>query len=421
MLFFNLFFRVMIFCATCSLAADGCGSTVFGDGGYSVRCGDECTGGEGFCTCGEGAKKFNHRDNTTWCCNASQCEKNGKDIVCKMGTLLPLSTPCQGKCNTGRSFNAGRQYWTCDSREQCIKIQHWQDKTHHCKDRSDERKRQEDVFSPVQWDLLTTCYVLGNTHLPGVMCSGQGHPGDCMDYSRWCNDKSVMKCGELGGRTSVHTEVCSNNTFWTGKTCRGWRKDGRRCSSGYSGQCFYPESHGSSFLLKTCKDGSHDILPLLPWSDSCPPTFFSCLVNNRNSCLSPYLHCDLHPQCDDGADEKNCKYVYKMKGLTKPSGTRTCHHLHYGPGNKINKSEVEILALSCDGGLPECAGGVDEMCDPLLDRFGLCKSFINMLVPLLNSLYFQTLCLLLSPSYPCFHRSSSWCCKGTGGPEGLIH
>ena len=60
MLFFNLFFLVMIFCANCSLAADGCGSTVFGDGGYSVRCGDECTGGEGFCTCGEGAKKFNH-------------------------------------------------------------------------------------------------------------------------------------------------------------------------------------------------------------------------------------------------------------------------------------------------------------------------------------------------------------------------
>ena len=81
------------------------------------------------------------------------------------------------------------------------------------------------------------------------------------------------------------------------------------------------------------------------------------------------------PQCDDGGDEKNCKYIYKQKRLTKLSGTKPCHHLHYGPGNKINKPEVWILALSCDGGDPECYGGIDEMCDPLLNRLELCKSF----------------------------------------------
>ena len=115
------------------------------------------------------------------------------------------------------------------------------------------------------------------------------------------------------------------------------------------------------------KDKSHDILPL-PKNGSCPPTYFFCLVNKIESCLAPFLQCDIHPNCDSGEDEKNCKFVYRRKSLTKPSGTRTCHHLHYGPGNKINKPEVEILALSCDGGQPECAGGVDEMCD---DKMGL--------------------------------------------------
>ena len=80
-----------------ALSADGC------DGDWSVRCGDECTGREGSCTCGEGAEKFNNLDNTSWCCNASDCKKTGEDIVCKKGTLLPLTTPCQGECNTGIS------------------------------------------------------------------------------------------------------------------------------------------------------------------------------------------------------------------------------------------------------------------------------------------------------------------------------
>ena len=56
-----------------TLSADGCGS-----GEYSVRCGEECTGDEGYCTCGEEAEKFDYRDNTTWCCNASECEQTGK-------------------------------------------------------------------------------------------------------------------------------------------------------------------------------------------------------------------------------------------------------------------------------------------------------------------------------------------------------
>ena len=48
--------------------ADGCDDRV------NVRCGDECTGDVGSCS-GEDAKKFDSRDNTSWCCNATDCEK----------------------------------------------------------------------------------------------------------------------------------------------------------------------------------------------------------------------------------------------------------------------------------------------------------------------------------------------------------
>ena len=356
-----------------TLSADGCG-------GARVRCGDECTGEYGSCTCGNDAEKFDYRDNTSWCCNASSCEKTGADIVCKRGTLLPLTTPCQGECNTGRSYFAARQYWGCDSRDQCIKIQYLEDGVQHCRDRSDERKINQNLYSPIQWDKLTPCLVNDDEKKPGVACSGQGLYNNCLDYHAWCNERTVMKCSELGGLTSVHTQVCSNNTFWAPRTCRTefWNEDekilvsyeGRRCSSEYSGQCYFPHSN-HWYFTKTCRDRSHDIQPL-PSNGSCPSTFFSCLVEKRESCLSPHLVCDIHPQCDSGEDEKSCKHVYKIKRLTKLSGTRTCHHLHYGPDNVINKPEVEILALTCDG-VPECAGGVDEMCDPLLTRAQLCK------------------------------------------------
>ena len=179
---------------------------------------------------------------------------------------------------------------------------------------------------------------------------------------------AMRECQELGGLTTVHSQVCSNNSFWLKHPCTAWGYEGRRCNSEYSGQCYYPDSY-DWYLTKTCRDRSHDILPK---NGSCPPTYFSCLINKMESCLSEYLHCDVHPQCDDGADEKNCKHVYKIKRLTKASGTRPCHHLFYGPNNNINKPEVEIVALPCDGEV-ECAGGVDEKCDPILTNFELCE------------------------------------------------
>ena len=63
-----------------TLSADGCGHSQNGsDGGRSVKCGTECTGNDGSCTCGVGTKSFNHLDNTTWCCGGSDCTKTEED------------------------------------------------------------------------------------------------------------------------------------------------------------------------------------------------------------------------------------------------------------------------------------------------------------------------------------------------------
>ena len=112
-------------------AADGCERG-------SVRCGQNCTGYRGYCTCGAGEERFNRYNDTVWCCNGDQCEKRGNDIICAQGNQQALTTPCNGQCNDHRSFGAARQYTVCKNRRQCIKTQFWQDDTFHCKDRSDE-------------------------------------------------------------------------------------------------------------------------------------------------------------------------------------------------------------------------------------------------------------------------------------------
>ena len=368
----ELLVTILILLPKLTTAADGCGSGRKGK--HSVRCGEECTGNGGYCTCGDGNKIFDYRNDTAWCCNASQCTKNNKmNITCKYGTLLPLSTPCQGKCNNEISYFSARQYLACDNKDQCIKLQHWQNTVHHCKDRSDERKPLDSVYSEIDWDKIRDCNYGGQEDRPGLTCHGQGVHSDCLEYHEWCNYKNVLKCRELGGRTSVHDEICSNNTFWTLKPCTHRNHEGKRCSSGYSGQCYYPTYPGG-WLQRTCKDGSHDMIEMSQ-NGSCPSHYFSCLVGGNTSCLAGYLHCDLHPQCDDGLDEDGCKFIYKRKRLTKSSGTRPCFSLHYGEGNMINKPTVEILALSCDGGQPECAGGVDEIyCNKeIMSKFEICK------------------------------------------------
>ena len=239
-------------------------TTVGADDCAGVRCGEECTGALGFCTCGKDAKKFTVFDNTTWCCNASLCERNGIDIICMKGTPLPLTTPCQGHCNTADRSNTGRKYRMCESKDQCVKIQYWQDnEAVDCKDHSDEKKMEDDVFSPIQWDKLATCYVTDDRSYPGVKCSGQGLSEDCLPYKEWCRETWLMQCEELGGRTSVHTEICSNKTFWSGRPCKYGDlegSEGRRCSTKYPGQCSYSDSAGWTQNPRTCTEHiSHGI------------------------------------------------------------------------------------------------------------------------------------------------------------------
>ena len=164
--YFFLYLVVCFLSVDQILGADGCGKAVGAHvGGYSVKCGDDCTGPRGSCQCGEGSKKFDVFDNTTWCCNGNQCKKevsewrgkNQTNIVWKYGNPIPLTTTCNGKCNTGISYFAARQYKNCENKKQCIKIQHWEDNTYHCNDRSDEKKRPEDAFLPINWDFLTPC------------------------------------------------------------------------------------------------------------------------------------------------------------------------------------------------------------------------------------------------------------------------
>ena len=102
----------------------------------------------------------------------------------------------------------------------------------------------------------------------------QGVDDDCLVYVKWCTDRVVIKCTELGGRTTVDRAVCSNTTYWLKHPCTYSNYEGKRCDSEYIGQCYYPDTD-HWFISKTCRERSHDIQPN---NGSCPPTYFSCLV-----------------------------------------------------------------------------------------------------------------------------------------------
>jgi hypothetical protein len=212
-----------------------------------------------------------------------------------------------------------------------------------------------------------------------VTCAGASVRDDCLYYYEWCNDKFVASCSHLGGLTTLHQEVCGNNTYWNPKTCRAGDEDGVRCSSAWSGQCFYPNTIYWN-LKKTCADGSDEIhsrgtncsnladpnkctsscLTPTPGCTACTNTsYINCTREGLDVCIAPHLLCDLHPNCDEGEDEKDCMFVYKKKGLTSIYGTFPCDAPFYGPGNKITNATVKILAVRCNS-VPECWDDQDE-------------------------------------------------------------
>ena len=140
---------------------------------------------------------------------------------------------------------------------------------------------------------------------------------------------------------------------------------------------------------KTCKDRSDEIFPDGP---NCPRDSVHCQRKGKNVCLAPILRCDLHPNCDNGEDEKNCKEVYKQKKLTLRQGTMTCFAPHYGPNNTITNATVEILAVACDRKHYECWNHEDEngCMDEVLNRFELCKFLFSQAFKLKFALIFSS-------------------------------
>ena len=116
---------------------------------------------------------------------------------------------------------------------------------------------------------------------------------------------------------------------------------------------------------------------------------------------------------------KNCKFRHQQKGASKMGGTRTCYSRHYWPGNKINKPPVEILAVNCDGGIPECDGDYDEIyCDDkeILSRYQLCEYSLHF-----HLFSNSNLSLLFSPLQRCHHHHLRVHPEASEEPAGVPH
>ena len=102
----------------------------------------------------------------------------------------------------------------------------------------------------------------------------------CLAYSYWCRTDQVYTCSLLGNITSTDPVICSNSTFWEGRSCQYYYEEGRRCDGTNPGQC--------SYSYRPCSDSSEHVhrLPSL-----CPDP--ATLVYNR----------DTHPQCRDYCEE----------------------------------------------------------------------------------------------------------------------
>ena len=103
--------------------------------------------------------------------------------------------------------------------------------------------------------MLTPC---NNSHgIQGFNCSGH-----CVPLVDWCNPSKILTCEELFNKTAtaktVDPVLCSNQSFWEDKPCKGWRRY-RRCTGDRPGQCntYQRESGGYAYGSK-CVDGSHE-------------------------------------------------------------------------------------------------------------------------------------------------------------------
>ena len=216
------------------------------------RCGDICVAESAACKCGEAT--FRAGDHK-WCCEDAPCTGKGKlgsysynsntyygGAQCD-GRPLNLTEPCLGGCNfykeVTRNVNGDvRGYIPCNINSseitQCIREHDVRDGKFDCKNRADEEPFAtgfEDTSSLLN-DLdgiLLPCKT-GSAHragLEGFICKGYIEPlstGSCLETGSWCSS-SVYSCDELVGKTATGTtidhQLCSNQSFWEGKSCDG--------------------------------------------------------------------------------------------------------------------------------------------------------------------------------------------------------
>ena len=220
------------------------------------------------------------------------------------------------------------------------------DGKYQCIDRSDENPYSK-ITKQLNLTRIRRCKPSSWGLGLGLTCSGRRN--GCLPREHWCATERLgtpIYCDQLGGFTPNTPELCSNYTFWSQHPCP---EEYPRCTGSRSGQC----SRGK------CDDKSDIYHPVN--SSECAEDSEKCLKDGVSVCLDLTLRCDMHPQCDEGEDEKDCSDAYVTKGMISQSATYSCQSPHHND-DSITPT-VKILATRCDG-REECFRGEDEAdCD----------------------------------------------------------
>ena len=227
---------------------------------------------------------------------------------------------------------------------QCIWRNKVGDSKYQCVDRSDETPYSK-TKPPLDLTRLQTCDTSAGT---GLTCSDVWD--GCLHRGDWRRSDYTSTCDELGGLPANIPELCTNFTFWSQHPCP---EDWYRCDGANSGQC------GGGGNGRKCEDKSDIYHP--GNSSACELDSVRCNKKGEMVCLDLSLKCDMHPQCDEGEDEKDCSDTYVTRGLISPSATYRCQSPHHNDNS--DTPTVTNWASRCDG-REECFLGEDEAdCD----------------------------------------------------------
>ena len=335
-----------------------------------------------------------------------------KDGICLDGNTLPLTATCRKVCNyhpqdDDRGLDTQRSHIPCEDSKQCVQESkvcrgeaicldksdlkwckqpkraeekcpfdhYWCDKTmglpgqcihsqqvsdrqYNCLDRSDENPFSRNN-PPLNLTRLKQCISQDSTSQDlGFICSGHSTSDHCLPLRFWCASHTASKCEELGwidpvngtwvgGQPSNHPDLCKDYTFWNSQPCDPAER--KRCTGRKSGEC------GS------CEDKSDRFRPAIEENPCSTSKEFQCFKNGNLMYLDINLKCDMHPQCDNGQDELNCKETYKNRGFISASASYKFESIHHNKNSTT--PSVMIWATPCDG-IVECFEDWDEWyCD----------------------------------------------------------